>query len=194
MPTTLAAAWHPPADAWATTRVGRFGTRARPRPTSTALRARVDRRPGLVLGRRRRPPRHPVLHARTSDVLDDRGRHPVDHVVHRRPHQPGRRLLRPLGRRHPRRRGRSCGRARRATTRTWTYAELRAQADGLAHAARGTRASARATPSASSCRCSPRRSPPCWRWPSSARCSCPCSPATAPRRCGCASRTPRPSP
>ena len=106
------------------------------------------------------------------------------------PHQPGRRLLRPLGR--PRRPTPtpSCGRARRATTRTWTYAELRAQADGLAAAARrprraGGRRGRHLPPDAPR---DDRRRP--GRRQARRRRSCRCSRATAPRPSASASRTP----
>ena len=112
--------------------------RARLRRPRRAARP-VDRRPGLVLGRRRRPPRHPVrdaLRARCSTTPPaSRGRrwftggrtNLADACVDRWADE------------HPRRRGRSCGRARRAPPARGPTPQLRAEADGLAAPARAPR-------------------------------------------------------
>ena len=180
--------WHPPADAWATTRVGRFGTEhgfddldVAARPVDRGSRAwfwdAVVQHLGIPFA------------TPYEQVLDD-----SDGIPWARWFTGGRTNLadaccRPLGRGHARRRGdRVGGRGGRDP-----HVDLRASSAPRPTGCRGCSSSAAsppATPSASTCRCSRRRPPPCWRSPSSAPSSCRCSPATAPRPCACASRTP----
>ena len=68
----------------------------------------------------------------TTQVLDDSDGIPWATLVHRRPHQPGRRLRRPVGRTRRPTPTRSCGRARRAPPARGPTPQLRAEADGLA--------------------------------------------------------------
>ena len=182
--------WHPPADAWATTRVGRFGSE-HGFDDLDALRDRSIDDPGWFWDA-------VVQHLGIPFATPyDRGarrlrRHPVGALVHRRPHQPRRRAAATAGPTPTPDAEAIVWEGEEGDTRTLDLRAAARRGRRAGPACSSTAASPPATPSASTCRCSRRRSPPCWRWPSSAPSSCRCSPATAPRPCGCASRTPAP--
>ena len=122
--------WHPPADAWATTQGRAVRERARLRRPRRAARP-VDRRPGLVLGRRRASTSASRSRRPTTTVLDD-----SDGIPWARWFTGGRTNL-----------ADACvdrwaettpdaeaivWEGEEGATRTWTYRQLRAEADGLA--------------------------------------------------------------
>ena len=86
----------------------------------------VGRRSRPLLGRGRRAISASRSHEPYAQVLDESARAGVAALVRRRSPQPGERVRRALRRRSRAARAarRSSGRARRATTRRWTYAEL----------------------------------------------------------------------
>ena len=191
VPTTATAAWHPPADAWATTRVGRFGTEhgedaldglrdrsiADPAgsgtPSSSTSASPSRRRTSRCSTTRRGIPWTTWFAGGRTNLADaccDRwaaATPTADALVWE---------------------------GEEGATRTLDLRRAAGPGRRPGPAPRPSAACARATRSASTSRCSPRRSPPSWRWPSSGPCSCRCSPATAPRPCASASRTPTPSP
>ena len=172
--------WRPDPSTIADTNVGRFMA-AHDIVVVRRAAGPIGRRPGLVLGRGGRVPRHPVRHAVDRGARHVR-RHPVGPLVHRRHDQP---RCRPVSTGGPR--SRPAAEAVRwegedGEVRTLTYEQLQTHVDGLAWFLHAIAASAPATRSASSCRCSPRRWWRPWRSPSSAPSSCRSSRATAPTR------------
>ena len=183
----MSGAWHPPADAWATTNVGRFGTQHGIADLD-ALRARSIDDPAwfwdAVVEFLGIPFTHPVRHGARRHGAASRGppgstaaapTWPTPAATAGPPPPPTPRRSSGRGRRAPPAPGPTPSCAPRPTA--WPTSSSSA-------------AWAWATPWASSCRCCPRRSPPSSPSPSSAPCSCPSSPATAPRPCACAWRTP----
>ena len=151
-----------PSTRWSGGRPGRLHQR---RALHGRARHRRVRRPAGPLDRRPEwfwdavveLPRHPVRRRRTTQVLDTSDGIPWATLVHRRHAQPGRRLRRPLGRRDARRRRPSCWEGEDGEVRALDLRRAAPPGRRPGRAAAASGASARATPSASSCRWSPRR-------------------------------------